>query len=300
MASTRNRDRALLILTVAVAVAAHLRREPSAAAVAATHRVSTAGAAAAACNASSFRLLPNTDLNGGDLPGQPVSKALSTPAECAALCCAAAAAGCAGYSLNAGAAGARWCYLKAAGWSQGSSPGCDSGLLGPSPSANWPWFNLSIARVARRDALIAAMTLAEQISWLDNGVPAIPRLSLPAYDWEGEASHGVAWAGVSTVFPSPIAWGASFDPELVGEIGAVIATEARAKFADGMGADGGSAEFYGLSFMSEMCGSRVVSRAGTSALLSGRAAASRVSPAAVRHFPPAQRPTTTSSSILVR
>ena len=94
------------------------------------------------------------------------------------------------------------------------------------------------------------MTLDEKISWLDNAVPAIPRLSLPAYDWEGEASHGVAWAGVSTVFPSPIAWGAAFDADLVQEIGAVIATEARAKFVDGMGADGSSAEFFGLSFMS--------------------------------------------------
>lgn len=206
--------------------------------------------AAAACSASSFKPLPDTDLNNGDLPNQPVSKSLSTPAECAAQCCAAAAAGCTAFSLNAGAPGTRWCYLKSGGWSQGSSPGCDSGVIPqPLPPANQTWFNTSLPRAARRDALLDAMTLAEQISWLDNGVPAIPRLSLPAYDWEGEASHGVAWAGVSTVFPSPISWGASFDVPLAGAIGAVVSSEARAKYADGMADDGGSAEFYGLSFM---------------------------------------------------
>jgi beta-glucosidase len=45
------------------------------------------------------------------------------------------------------------------------------------------------------------MTQAEAISWLNDGVPAIPRLGLPAYSWESEALHGVSWNGVATVFP---------------------------------------------------------------------------------------------------
>ena len=199
------------------------------------------------CNASSFRQFQDTDLNGGDLPNQPASKTLSSADECAALCCAAD--GCAGYSLNAGSPAARSCYLKSGGWSRGPSPGVESGLLGPPPSANFPWFNRSLSVDERISALLAALTLAEQISLLDNSAPAIPRLSLPSYDWEGEASHGVAWAGVATAFPSPISWGASFDVPLVAAIADVIALEARAKFADGMGADGGSSEFFGLSFM---------------------------------------------------
>lgn len=113
----------------------------------------------------------------------------------------------------------------------------------------FPWFNLTIPWRDRVDALVSAMTVSEQISWLNDAAPAIPRLGLPSYSWEGEASHGVAWAGVSTVFPSPVAWGASFDAALVSEVGHVIAMEARAKWADGRGADGSSAEFFGLSFM---------------------------------------------------
>ena len=61
----------------------------------------------AACPA--YTAYPDQDFNGGDLPNQPASKALSTPAQCAALCCATP--GCALFSLNAGSPGARWCYL---------------------------------------------------------------------------------------------------------------------------------------------------------------------------------------------
>ena len=118
------------------------------------------------------------------------------------------------------------------------------------------------------------MTLDEQISWLDDGSPAIPRLGLPAYSWEAEALHGVSWNGVATVFPQArcppagatvvvaptcracrpptkqnIAWGATFDEGLVAEIGAAIAVEARAKWLEGLAPDGSSAEFAGLSFM---------------------------------------------------
>ena len=42
--------------------------------------------------------------------------------------------------------------------------------------------------------------------------------------------HGVARAGVATVFPQSIGLAATFDPELVGQIGDVVSTEGRAKF----------------------------------------------------------------------
>ncbi len=95
------------------------------------------------------------------------------------------------------------CYLKAAtGWTNTSIPGVDSGLLQtPPPAPMFPWFNTSLSRPDRLAALVSAMTLQEQISWLDDGCPAIPRLGLPAYSWEAEALHGVSWAGVATVFP---------------------------------------------------------------------------------------------------
>lgn len=199
----------------------------------------------------------DVDYNGGDLPNQPVSKTVSSAAECAALCCAAQPA-CDAFSVNAGSAGSRWCYLKgASGYSIGPSPGCDSGCLRgdcdvpppPPPGTYFPWFDLSIPRATRVALLVANMTQAEAIHWLNDGVPAIPRLGLPAYSWEAEALHGVSWNGVATVFPQNIAWGATFDVPLIARVADTIALEARAKWVAGLGADGSSAEFAGLSFM---------------------------------------------------
>lgn len=203
------------------------------------------------CGPASFAIVSGFDLYGGDLPGQPVSKTLSNASECAALCCTAAAAGCAAFSLNAGGPGTRWCYLKAAsGWSNASTPGVDSGALPPGAHNRTAiWWNASVPTAQRVAALVSAMTTDEQISWLNDASPAIPRLGLPAFEWEGEASHGIAWAGVATVFPSPIALGAAFDVELTADVGRAIAIEARAKWIDARTPDGGSPEFYGLSFM---------------------------------------------------
>jgi hypothetical protein len=199
-------------------------------------------------SACSFSTSLSYDLNGGDLPSQPVSTTVSSLEECASLCCAAGFP-CSAFSLNAGAPGSRWCYLKyASGWSNTSTPGVDSGILS-NPLVSYPWFNCSLPRGQRISALVSAMTLDEQISWLDDGCPAIPRLGLPSYSWEAEALHGVAWAGVATVFPEPIALGASFDVELVSQVASVVALEARAKWVSSLASDGSSAEFYGLSFM---------------------------------------------------
>lgn len=197
-----------------------------------------------------FSFCSGCDLNGGDLPDQPVSTAVHNASECAALCCAAAAGGCIAFSLNSGAPGARACYLKSGGWSNTTTPGVDSGALpAPPPNTRFPWYNVSLPPDTRVSLLVDAMTLPERISWLNDASPAIPRLGLPAYSWEAEALHGVSWAGVSTVFPANIAWGASFDVSLASSIGRVIAVEARAKWLAGLSPDGSSAEFAGLSFM---------------------------------------------------
>jgi beta-glucosidase len=210
--------------------------------------------ASVAFSQCTYSNLPDYDLNGGDLPGQPISKSLSTADECGALCCATS--GCYAFSLNAGAAGSRWCYLKGTGGYQGGeSSGCDSGCFqGGScvpipPDGYFPWFNLSIPRAERMALLMANMTSEDAIRWLNDGVGAIPRLGLPAYSWEAEALHGVSWNGAATVFPENIAWGATWDVPLVGKVGDVVSLEARAKWVIGRGSDGSSSEFAGLSYM---------------------------------------------------
>src|SRR5271166_179380 len=81
----------------------------------------------------------------------------------------------------------------------------------------------------RVNDLIGRMTLEEKASQLVNQARAIPRLQVPAYDWWSEALHGVANAGIATVFPEPIGLAATFDDPLIHEMAIVIGTEARAK-----------------------------------------------------------------------
>lgn len=81
----------------------------------------------------------------------------------------------------------------------------------------------------RAKDLVSRMTLEEKVSQMVHGAPAIPRLGIPAYNWWNEALHGVARAGVATVFPQAIGLAATFDEELIYSIADVISTEARAK-----------------------------------------------------------------------
>jgi beta-glucosidase len=73
------------------------------------------------------------------------------------------------------------------------------------------------------------MTLDEKISQMLHYAPAIDRLGVPAYNWWSEALHGVARAGVATVFPQAIGMASSFDTDLLKEIAEVISDEGRAK-----------------------------------------------------------------------
>ena len=82
---------------------------------------------------------------------------------------------------------------------------------------------------ARINALIAAMTLEEKAGQLLHEAPDIPRLGIPAYNWWNESSHGVARAGLSTVFPHAIGLAASWNRDLLDAVGVVISDEMRAK-----------------------------------------------------------------------
>lgn len=83
---------------------------------------------------------------------------------------------------------------------------------------------------ARAKALVAQMTLEEKVSQTLYQAPAIERLGIRAYTWWNEALHGVARAGTATVFPQAIGMAATFDEELLEEVGNAVSTEARAKY----------------------------------------------------------------------
>ena len=82
----------------------------------------------------------------------------------------------------------------------------------------------------RAQELVAQMTLEEKVSQTMHKTPAIERLGIKAYNWWNEALHGVARAGTATVFPQAIGLAATFDEELLEQIGDAVSTEARAKF----------------------------------------------------------------------
>ena len=83
---------------------------------------------------------------------------------------------------------------------------------------------------ARARELVQKMTLEEKVLQMLHDAPAIERLGVPAYNWWNEALHGVARAGVATMFPQAIGMAASFDEEMMEAVGGAISTEARAKF----------------------------------------------------------------------
>lgn len=78
--------------------------------------------------------------------------------------------------------------------------------------------------------LVAQMTPEEMVYQTLNSAPPIERLGIKGYDWWNEGLHGVARAGVATVFPQAIGLAATFDEELVEEVADAVSTEARAKF----------------------------------------------------------------------
>lgn len=79
-------------------------------------------------------------------------------------------------------------------------------------------------------AITEQMTPYEKMSQLVYNSPAIERLGIKEYNWWNEAAHGVARAGVATVFPQAIGMAATFNPQLVENVADAISTEARAKY----------------------------------------------------------------------
>lgn len=81
----------------------------------------------------------------------------------------------------------------------------------------------------RAELLLKELTLEEKVSLMMDGSKPVERLGIKSYNWWNEALHGVARAGLATVFPQPIGMAASFSPETVHEVFTAVSDEARAK-----------------------------------------------------------------------
>lgn len=110
------------------------------------------------------------------------------------------------------------------------------------------YLNTSLPPEQRAADIVGRLTLEEKASQLVNQARAVSRLGIPSYDWWSEALHGVARDGV-TEFPEPIGLAATFDPEAIHKMAAVIGTEGRILHARAVKANGGYSGFFqGLDF----------------------------------------------------
>lgn len=82
----------------------------------------------------------------------------------------------------------------------------------------------------KAEELVSKMTLMEKAAQLRYDAAPVERLGVPTYNYWNEALHGVARAGVATMFPQAIAMAAAFDDEEMKKVGDIIATEGRAKY----------------------------------------------------------------------
>jgi beta-glucosidase len=100
----------------------------------------------------------------------------------------------------------------------------------PSLSPAVPIYTDPTRPIAERVAdLVDRMTVDELASQMGTESMPIERLGIPKYNWWSEAGHGVARAGIATVFPQVIGMAATWNTDLLHRVAGVISDEGRAK-----------------------------------------------------------------------
>jgi beta-glucosidase len=124
---------------------------------------------------------------------------------------------------------------------------CFSGLAAAQSAPRY--LDNKLSPQVRAADLVARMTLDEKVSQMGSAAGSIPRLGVPAYNYWNEALHGVARSGYATMFPQAIGMAATWDGPLMGKIGDVISTEARAKNNEALRHNNHDI-YFGLTFWS--------------------------------------------------
>lgn len=111
------------------------------------------------------------------------------------------------------------------------------------------YLNSDLTMEDRAKDLLSRMTIEEKISQMVTSSPSIERLGIPEYDWWNECLHGVARAGIATVFPQAIGLASTWNRNLFKRISKVISDEARSKYLDAV-KKGNRKKYYGLTYWS--------------------------------------------------
>lgn len=119
-------------------------------------------------------------------------------------------------------------------------------LISTASAQMLPYQDNTLSHEERARDLVSRMTLEEKIQQMQNNAPAIPRLGIERYEWWNEALHGVARAGLATVFPQTIGMAASFNDALIEQVFTATSDEARAKHRRFV-AEGSRQRYQGLS-----------------------------------------------------
>ena len=114
---------------------------------------------------------------------------------------------------------------------------------------DYPFQNPDLDLDARARDLVSRLTLAEKAAQMLHEAPAVPRLGIPPYNWWNECLHGVARAGIATVFPQAIGLAAMWNAPRLYQIACAIADEARAKHHEYL-RQGDHGMYKGLTFWS--------------------------------------------------
>ena len=106
---------------------------------------------------------------------------------------------------------------------------CTGLIVSAQQTYEFPYQNPALSVEDRVNDLVGRMTTEEKISQMMNAAPAIDRLGIPEYNWWNECLHGVARAGLATVFPQAIGGVQPGIRILFFRVAITISDEARAK-----------------------------------------------------------------------
>jgi len=95
---------------------------------------------------------------------------------------------------------------------------------------NYPFMDPNLPVEQRVDDLIKRLTPEEKVGMMMNRSMAVDRLGIPAYNWWGEACHGLMGVSDVTVFPQCIALASTFDDENELKAYSMVSDEARGRY----------------------------------------------------------------------
>jgi len=97
-------------------------------------------------------------------------------------------------------------------------------------TSNLPFRNTSLPIEQRITDLIGRLTIQEKAEQLNHMNHGVPRLGVPMWGGWNQTLHGVWSKEPTTLFPAPIAMGATWDPDLVHTVAAAMSDEGRALY----------------------------------------------------------------------